>query len=123
MPSKRLAIRARKCGLAPDQVRLHGPLTHPGFWRKQLAKTELQEELGLNPGVKTCLVLDGGDGDGGLESIADSVGRRLGQDKMESQVGRRSGRTGPGEVGGGGMKWDKGVYREGAGAHNSSSLT
>ena len=99
VPSERLAILAGKCGLAPDQVRPHGLLIRPGFWRKQLVKTELQEQLGLKPGVKTCLVLGAGDGDGGLEGIADSVGRRLGQDKMESQVGRRWDRVGPSRAG------------------------
>lgn len=44
-------------------------------------------KLGLKPGVKACLVVGGGDGVGGLEGIADSVGRKLGQAAEETQVG------------------------------------
>ena len=105
VPSERLAILAHKCGLAPDKVRLHGLPIRAGFWREQSAKTELQAKLGLKPEVKTCLVVGGGDGVGRLEAIARSVGRRLGQDEEESQVGGRAGAR-SGEAGdGGGWVW------------------
>ena len=99
MPSERLATLAGKCGLAPDQIRLHGLPIRPGFWREQSVKTELQAKLGLKQGVKTCLVVGGGDGVGGLKGIADSLGRRLGQERSDSQVGVRG--LGRQEVGGG----------------------
>ncbi|CAN0343796.1 unnamed protein product, partial [Hapterophycus canaliculatus] len=87
VPSDRLAALAQNCGLSPQQIRLHGLPIRPGFWGKndastvnkkdggngQSAKAELQEKLGLKPGVKACLVVGGGDGVGGLQGIADSV--------------------------------------------------
>ncbi|CAN0272798.1 unnamed protein product, partial [Laminaria digitata] len=89
VPSDRLATLASKCGLAPDQVKLHGLPIRPGFWSEPSPKTDLQEKLGLKPGVKACLVVGGGDGVGGLEGIAESLGRRLGQEERETQVGGR----------------------------------
>eukprot|EP00904_Undaria_pinnatifida_P003607 jgi/Undpi1/13247/HiC_scaffold_8.g02909.m1 len=87
VPSERLLTLAGKCGLAPDQIRLHGLPIRSGFSREQPAeKTELQVKLGLKQGVKTCLVMGGGDGVGRLEGIAESLGHRLGQEKRETQV-------------------------------------
>ena len=112
VPSDRLATLAQKCGLSPGQIRLHGLPIRPGFWgssypssgsseeRQQQGQEEeslaaqkaaaqkasLQEKLGLKPGVKACLVVGGGDGVGGLQGIADSVGQTLGQHGAETQV-------------------------------------
>ncbi|CAM9927431.1 unnamed protein product [Ectocarpus fasciculatus] len=86
VPSDRLAVLARNCGLSPDKIRLHGLPIRPGFWGEQSAKADLQEKLGLKPGVKTCLVVGGGDGVCGLQGIADSVGHKLGEEKAETQV-------------------------------------
>lgn len=112
VPSDRLATLAQKCGLSPGQIRLHGLPIRPGFWgssypssgsseeRQQQGQEEeslaaqkaaaqkasLQEKLGLKPGVKACLVVGGGDGVGGLQGIADSVGHTLGQQGGETQV-------------------------------------
>ena len=98
VPSERLLTLAGKCGLAPDQIRLHGLPIRSGFSREQPAeKTELQVKLGLKQGVKTCLVMGGGDGVGRLEGIAESLGHRLGQEKRETQVGGRG--AGAGEAG------------------------
>lgn len=116
VPSDRLAALAQDCGLSPGQIRLHGLPIRPGFWgsntpssssssssseeqeqqeqEKSMAaaaaaaaqKAKLQEKLGLKPGVKACLVVGGGDGVGGLQGIADSVGHTLGQQGAETQV-------------------------------------
>lgn len=109
VPSERLAQIARSCGLNQGQIRLHGLPIRPGFAKPQpqqqpmrsnsrqavpvsaedgarAAKAELQSKLGLKPGVKACLVVGGGDGVGGLQSIAASVGSRLGEEGIESQV-------------------------------------
>lgn len=86
VPSDRLAVVARNCGLTQGQIRLHGLPIRPGFWGEQCAKEELQQKLGLKPGVKACLVVGGGDGVGGLKSIANSVGHKLGEQKGETQV-------------------------------------
>eukprot|EP00903_Cladosiphon_okamuranus_P013632 g12696.t1 len=110
VPSDRLAALAQKCGLSPGQIRLHGLPIRPGFWESNspssssrsceeqehdesmaaqaaaVQKANLQEKLGLKPGVKACLVVGGGDGVGGLQGIADSVGHTLGQQGAETQV-------------------------------------
>lgn len=97
VPSDRLAVIARDCGLSPDQIRLHGLPIRPGFWAEQDAnKGDLQKKLGLKPGVRACLVVGGGDGVGGLKGIADSVGAKLGEEKVESQVSFRWKREGGG---------------------------
>lgn len=57
-------------------------------------KADLQEKLGLKPGIKACLVVGGGDGVGGLQGIADSVGHTLGQQGAETQVRTGEGRGG-----------------------------
>jgi UDP-N-acetylglucosamine:LPS N-acetylglucosamine transferase len=41
--------------------------------------TNIQASLGLQPGVKTCLVVGGGDGVGGLKAIASTLIDELGQ--------------------------------------------
>eukprot|EP00752_Nemacystus_decipiens_P015734 g14047.t1 len=118
VPSDRLATLAHKCGLSPEQIRLHGLPIRPGFWGSSypspssslseeqqqqgrecstasqeaaaaaaaVQKANLQEKLGLKPGVKACLVVGGGDGVGGLQGIADSVGQTLAQQGGETQV-------------------------------------
>lgn len=99
VPSEQLATLARKCGLAPNQVWLHGLPLCPGFWRELSTKPELQNELGLKPGVKACLVMGGRGGGERLEDIVDSVVHRLGQEMKESQVGRRGRARGRREAG------------------------
>ncbi|CAM9442447.1 unnamed protein product, partial [Phaeothamnion confervicola] len=87
VPSEELATLARRAGLEESRIRLHGLPTRPGFWREQpLAKDALQKKLGLAPGVKTCLVVGGGDGVGGLAGVAAEVGETLGAGEEERQV-------------------------------------
>lgn len=74
VPSEILRKNALARGLAPEQIKLYGLPTRPGFWRPvSTDKHALQTALGLRPGLKTCLVVGGGDGVGGLAKIAASV--------------------------------------------------
>ena len=80
VPSEVLRREALNRGLRPDQIKLHGLPTRPGFWRPLTTdKSTLQQELGLLPGVKAVLVVGGGDGVGGLKAIAAALIDKLGE--------------------------------------------
>ncbi|CAM9742715.1 unnamed protein product, partial [Chrysoparadoxa australica] len=87
VPTDVLAKRARKKGVRPQNIKLTGLPTRQEFWQNQaLSKESAREELGLKTGIKTALIVGGGDGVGKITEIATATAARLGADMEESQV-------------------------------------
>jgi len=81
VPSDAVRKVARKRGVADNKIRQHGLPVRADFWRASPAHAkppaERYEELGLDRGRKTVLVIGGGDGVGSLSKIVDSTAARL----------------------------------------------
>lgn len=75
---------AHRRGLAESKLRNYGLPVRKAFWRASersgQASTELREQLGLRPGLKTVLVVGGGDGVGSLGSIVEATAAQLAKD-------------------------------------------
>lgn len=69
---------AFKVGVDVRRIHLLGLPTRPAFWTDARPKPTLRRELGLELGPPTAMVVGGGDGVGGLASVAEAVVRRLG---------------------------------------------
>lgn len=88
VPSDALYQAARRRGVQPDQIVQYGLPIRKGFWSssKTLQSREsLREQLGIED-RPTVLVVGGGDGMGGLVSIARSLGTRLAKEAKQLQM-------------------------------------
>ena len=91
VPSDVLDKAAQQRGLVPSQIVQYGLPIRKGFWSTESSTTakaipideatkrEMRKELGLDVDLPTVLVVGGGDGMGGIESISIELGNRLGQ--------------------------------------------
>jgi 1,2-diacylglycerol 3-beta-galactosyltransferase len=91
VPSDVLDKAAQQRGLVPSQIVQYGLPIRKGFWSTkesttaeaipidEVTKKEMRNELGLDVDLPTVLVVGGGDGMGGIESISMELGNRLGQ--------------------------------------------
>ncbi|KAJ1495857.1 hypothetical protein T484DRAFT_1874993 [Baffinella frigidus] len=74
----------------PDQIKKHGLPVRAGFWdaasKKKDGSKAVKAKLGLKD-VRTVLVAGGGDGVGGLQRVAVSVGENLGTLEGPTQMG------------------------------------
>lgn len=70
VPSEAVEQLALKQGIPSEKVKLKGLPIRPSFWTTAKPKSEVRRELGLRQGVKTVLLMGGGDGVGGLNTIA-----------------------------------------------------
>lgn len=89
VPSDPVRKIALGMGLKHDQIRQHGLPIRPGFWKAGKDKGQLRRELGLATGVRTALVVGGGDGIGNLLEITESLASALaagGSGGKKSQV-------------------------------------
>ena len=75
---------ARKRGIIASKLRNYGLPVRKAFWkaseRSGPASQELRAELGLQPDLKTVLVMGGGDGVGSLGSIVEATAAQLAKD-------------------------------------------
>ena len=87
VPSEAVRKEALKGGIPEDKVIMHGLPVRPTFWKaSSKSKKDLRDSLGLRPDVKTVLLMGGGDGVGGLSSIAEEMGKTLGTMKESTQM-------------------------------------
>lgn len=66
-----------RCGIHPSTMRSFGLPVRPDFWECSLGKKELRRRLGLREEGLAILAIGGGDGVGGLRSIASSLATDL----------------------------------------------
>ena len=91
VPSDAVRDVARKRGVDDSKIFQHGLPVRSDFWRASAANkkhTEEQyEELGLESGRKTVLIVGGGDGVGSLSQIVDTTAKKLASEcPNEAQV-------------------------------------
>lgn len=87
VPSNGVREVADRVGIAPDKVRQLGLPVRSDFWTPARDKQELRKDLGMQLNIPAVLVIGGGDGVGGLQKIAEtlgnSLGRTLGSDNVQ----------------------------------------
>ena len=86
VPSEAVRKIALKCGMSEDKIILKGLPIRPTFWKSSKPKLSVRKHLGLPRERKTVLLMGGGDGVGGLGSIATEVANNLKQLPFSSQL-------------------------------------
>lgn len=87
VPSEAIRKAALKSGMNKSKLIMHGLAIRPKFWKRiSMPKNELRKKLGLQEKPKTVMVMGGGDGVGGLSSIAQSIANELTNQIDKSQV-------------------------------------
>eukprot|EP00527_Entomoneis_sp_CCMP2396_P003916 CAMPEP_0198146460 /NCGR_PEP_ID=MMETSP1443-20131203/29590_1 /TAXON_ID=186043 /ORGANISM="Entomoneis sp., Strain CCMP2396" /LENGTH=485 /DNA_ID=CAMNT_0043810443 /DNA_START=9 /DNA_END=1466 /DNA_ORIENTATION=+ len=89
VPSDVLRQAAKDRMLQDSQLIQHGLPIRRGFWSSNASgqpksREILRQELGIDPSLPTALVVGGGDGMGGLVSIAEALGEKLESDQKKS---------------------------------------
>lgn len=80
VPTDTLYQTAVDCGIRSDRIRLLGLPIRPAFWERLASKSHLREQLGMAHDIPTVLLVGGGDGVGGLLSIANAIAEKIYQD-------------------------------------------
>mmetsp|Transcript_6942 Transcript_6942/g.26763 ORF Transcript_6942/g.26763 Transcript_6942/m.26763 type:complete len:450 (-) Transcript_6942:77-1426(-) len=80
VPSDQVVQLAKRKGMVEDKLRKHGLPIRPGFGKAENAKEELRRQLGLVSGVRTALIVGGGDGVGRLGKITKALANELHED-------------------------------------------
>lgn len=87
VPSEAVLKLAISNGMPAQKVHLRGLLMRPKFWSKSaLSKEKAREQLGWSKNLKTALLMGGGDGVGGMDSIATSLAEKLNSLDNTSQL-------------------------------------
>ncbi|CAN0080950.1 unnamed protein product [Scytosiphon promiscuus] len=86
VPSDVLRKRAQARGIPKHKLMQFGLPVRDAFWKESSDKQAVQEKLGLQAGVRTALIVGGGDGVGKLHDIATKVADRLASDHHPGQV-------------------------------------
>lgn len=86
VPSKAVKDIALRNGIDPERIVLKGLPIRPSFWKESKSKLTTRKNLGLIQDKKTVLLMGGGDGVGGLDSIATEVAHQLDLMKEKSQL-------------------------------------
>jgi 1,2-diacylglycerol 3-beta-galactosyltransferase len=89
-PTQRVAQKALRHGLTPDQVRVVGLPVHPRFGQCPTDRRALREELGWAPDLPSVLVLGGGAGAGPIEDIASEIAGACPQAQMTLVAGHNA---------------------------------
>ncbi|CAN0349182.1 unnamed protein product [Pylaiella littoralis] len=86
VPSDVLRERAHARGVPRHKLVQFGLPVRDAFWEETADKQTIQQKLGLQAGVRTALIVGGGDGVGKLHDIATKVADRLASDHHPGQV-------------------------------------
>lgn len=70
----------------PEKIIMRGLPVRPAFWKPTKPKKNMRKALDLTQKIQTVLLMGGGDGVGGLDSITTKIAEKLGQQKKPSQV-------------------------------------
>eukprot|EP01053_Blabericola_migrator_P004293 Blabericola_migrator_1__4292@NODE_2318_length_2945_cov_75_014593_g171_i1_p2_GENE_NODE_2318_length_2945_cov_75_014593_g171_i1NODE_2318_length_2945_cov_75_014593_g171_i1_p2_ORF_typecomplete_len343_score48_32MGDG_synth/PF06925_11/2_4e44Glyco_tran_28_C/PF04101_16/0_34_NODE_2318_length_2945_cov_75_014593_g171_i11801208 len=74
VPSKAVMDLALAEGIREDQLRLFGLPLRSAFWSySKEGKDVFRQRLGFTQGVRTCLVVGGGEGVGGIDAVASMI--------------------------------------------------
>ncbi|KAI0567130.1 Monogalactosyldiacylglycerol synthase family GT28 [Gracilaria domingensis] len=77
VPSEPLHQAALEAQVPEDRLRLFGLPIRPAFWQETRSTSQLRVELGMALNIPAVLLVGGGDGVGGLQSIAIAVAARI----------------------------------------------
>jgi 1,2-diacylglycerol 3-beta-galactosyltransferase len=86
VPSKEVEKIALANGVTPEKIHLHGLPIRPAFWKSANAKPQVRKELGLIDKIKTVLLMGGGDGVGGMDTIATTLCNTLEKLDQKTQL-------------------------------------
>ena len=77
VPTPEVAALAKKAGLKPQQIIMHGLPIRPAFATRLPARATLRKQLGISPDGPVILLMGGGDGMGLLEATTEALGKAL----------------------------------------------
>lgn len=80
VPSEPLQEMALENGISEERIRLFGLPIRPAFWEETRSRDELRKELGMAVNIPAVLLVGGGDGVGGLETIANAIAARIAEE-------------------------------------------
>lgn len=80
IPSDGVLKVARKVGIQPGKIRQLGLPVREAFWHPPPDKEALRAQLGMRPNTRAVLAIGGGDGVGGLKSVAETLALSLAED-------------------------------------------
>lgn len=86
VPSEAVRKLALKGGIDEEKIIMKGLPIRPSFWKASKPKLAIRKQLGLPTEGKTVLLMGGGDGVGGLGTIASEVANKLKNLPFASQL-------------------------------------
>lgn len=86
VPSEAVRRIALRNGIPAEKLIMKGLPIRPSFWKPSQPKEEVRKALNLSLGMKTVMLMGGGDGVGGIGPIALQVARKLQKLDIPSQL-------------------------------------
>lgn len=87
-PSEEVAKRASFDGLEESQIRVFGLPIRPSFCQAVLTKSQLREELEMDPNLPAVLLMGGGEGMGPVKKTAKALGESLFNEELGKPIGQ-----------------------------------
>lgn len=87
-PSKEVVKRALAEGLEESQTRIFGLPIRPSFARAVLSKSDLRQELEMDPDLPAVLLMGGGEGMGPVKKTANALGESLFNQELGKPIGQ-----------------------------------
>lgn len=87
VPSDQVKQIALRCGVRESSIHMYGLPLRRAFWKPEpRPRPEVRAALGLVPELQTVLIVGGGDGVGGIQQVAESLGIKLGELGLNAQL-------------------------------------